>query len=66
MKLEELTPEAVALLRSLINNPHAIEDGPLLQRLMADRMVMGSPAKVHVTGAGKRLLMAYVLAGSEA
>lgn len=65
MTIEELTPEAAALLRSLIHNPRAIEDSPLLQLLMADRIVMGSPANVHVTGAGKRLLLAYVLAESE-
>ena len=56
MTIEELTPEAVALLRSLINNPQPMQDSPLLQLLMADRMVMGSPNKVHITAAGKRLL----------
>jgi hypothetical protein len=59
MTFEELTPEAVALLRSLVNNSRAIEDSPLLQMLMADRVIMGSPAKVHITAHGKRLLAAY-------
>jgi hypothetical protein len=62
MTIEELTPEAVALMRSLINNPQAVPDSPLLQLLFADRIVMGSPAKVHLTAAGKRLLMAYEVA----
>ena len=59
MTLEELTPEIVALLRGLVINPHAVDDGPLLQLLMADRVVMGSPAKIHMTGQGKRLLAAW-------
>lgn len=29
MAVEELTPEAVALLRSLVNNLHSIEDNPV-------------------------------------
>ena len=65
MTIEELTPEAVALLRSLVNNSRAIEDGPLLQLLFADRMVMGSPGKVHLTAHGKRLLAAYEAASRE-
>jgi hypothetical protein len=59
MTIEELTPEAVAILRSLINNPHAIEDSPTLQLLLADRLVMGSPNKVHATQSGLRLLSQY-------
>ncbi|KQX35350.1 hypothetical protein ASD04_15025 [Devosia sp. Root436] len=59
MTIEELTPEAVALLRSLVNNSHAIEDGPLLDLLRADRLVMGSPSKTHITASGKRLLAQY-------
>lgn len=59
MTIEELTPETVALLRSLVNNSRPIEDSPLLQLLFADRIVMGSPAKVHLTAHGKRLLAAY-------
>lgn len=59
MTIEELTPEAVAILRSLVNNPQPVEDSPLLHLLMSDRTVMGSPAKVHLTAAGKRLLAAY-------
>jgi hypothetical protein len=62
MTIDELTPEAVALLRSLINNPSPVEDSPLLQLLMADRMVMGSPTKVHLTGSGSRLIAAYAAA----
>jgi hypothetical protein len=61
MTIEELTPEAVALMRSLINKPQAIPDSPLLQLLQADRVVMGSSAKVHLTASGKRLLVAYEL-----
>lgn len=57
--MEELTPEAVALMRRLLHNPHAVEDTALLQLLMADRVVMGNPAKVHLTGQGQRLLAAY-------
>jgi hypothetical protein len=59
MTIEELTPEAAGLLRSLVNNSRAIEDSPLLQLLMVDRVTMGSPAKVHITAHGKRLLAAY-------
>lgn len=62
MDMEELTPEAVALLKSLVNNPHPIEDSSLLQLLMADRLVMGSPNKVHVTQTGLRLLGQHVAA----
>ena len=36
MTLEELTPEAVALMTKLVNNPQAVEDSPLLQLLLAD------------------------------
>ncbi|MGB3336942.1 MAG: hypothetical protein WBA73_07180 [Devosia sp.] len=61
MTIEELTPEAVALMRSLINEPQAIPDSPLLQLLLADRVFMGSPVKVHITMQGKRLLVAYEL-----
>ena len=49
MTIDELTPEAVALLKSLVHNSHPIEDSPLLRRLMAERLVMGSPNKVHIT-----------------
>jgi hypothetical protein len=59
MKAEELTPEAVALLRSLVNNSHAVEESPLLQLLSADGLVMGSSTKTHITAAGKRLLAQY-------
>jgi hypothetical protein len=59
MTIEELTPDAVALLRSLVNNSRPIEESPLLQLLMADRIVMGSPNKAHITAQGKRLLAAY-------
>lgn len=59
MNVEELTPEAVVLLRSLVNNSRPLDDSPLLQLLMADRVVMGSPAKVHITAHGKRLLAAF-------
>ncbi|HEY8360891.1 MAG TPA: hypothetical protein VIL30_25815 [Ramlibacter sp.] len=64
MTIEELTPEAVALLKSLVHNPHAIEDSPLLQLLMADRLVMGSPSEVHITQQGGRLLSQHEVAGS--
>ena len=59
MTIDELTPEAVALMRSLINKPQALPDSPLLQLLLADRVVMGSPDKVHITAQGKRLLAAH-------
>lgn len=61
MTIEELTPESVALLKSLVNNPHAIEDSPMLQLMMADRLVMGSPQRVHITGHGGRLLAAAAM-----
>ncbi|MBU1333233.1 MAG: hypothetical protein KJ944_17865 [Alphaproteobacteria bacterium] len=60
--MEELTPEALTLLKSLINRPHPVEDGPLLQLLLADRLVMGGPSKVHLTGSGKRLLAMHASA----
>lgn len=56
MTIEELTPDAIAILKSLVHAPRAIEDSPTLQLLFVDRMVMGSPAKVHCTAQGKRLL----------
>jgi hypothetical protein len=59
MTIEELTPEAVAILKSLVNNPQPIEDTPLLQLLLTDRLVMDSPAKVHATQTGLRLLAQY-------
>lgn len=62
MTVDELTPQALRLLRSLIDNPHAIDDGPLLQLLLADRLVMGSPDRVHLTGQGKRLLAKHAAA----
>jgi hypothetical protein len=62
MTIEELTPEAVAILKSLVNNPHTVEDSPILQILFADRIIMGSPAKAHLTASGKRLLAAYEMA----
>ncbi|MHA6690610.1 hypothetical protein [Devosia sp. A449] len=58
MTIEELTPEAIALLKSVVNNPHPIEDSPSLQLLMAGRLVMGSPNKVVITGMGERMLAA--------
>lgn len=59
MTLEELTPEAVALMTKLVNNPQPVEDSALLRLLMADRVVMGSPNKVCMTRSGGRLLAAY-------
>ena len=56
MTIDELTPEAITLLKSLVHNPQPIRDSGLLQLLMADRLVMGSPAKVHITQQGGRLL----------
>ena len=60
MTFEELTPEAAALLSSLVSRPHAVDDSPLLRQLMTDRLVMGNTNKVHVTGLGKRMLLAKV------
>ncbi|MBW4653451.1 MAG: hypothetical protein KME20_10520 [Kaiparowitsia implicata GSE-PSE-MK54-09C] len=62
MTLEELTPEALTLLKSLINRPHPIADSPLLQLLLADRLVMGEPTKIHLTGQAKRLLAIHAAA----
>lgn len=56
MTMEELTPDAVAILKSLVNNPHPMEDSPLLQLLFTDRLVMGSLRKVNITAKGGRLL----------
>lgn len=66
MTVEELTPEAAALLRSLVSNPQPLEDSPMLQLLLADRVVMGSPRKVHLTSQGRRLLVAYMATEVEA
>lgn len=38
-----------------------MDDSPLLRQLMTDRLVMGSTNKVHVTGLGKRMLLAKVV-----
>lgn len=59
MTLEELTPEAVSLLRSLIDRPRPIENSALLQLMIADRLVIGSPNKVHITQSGVRLLVEF-------
>lgn len=47
----DLSPEAVAILRSLINNPHHVEDSPALRELAGRRFAMGV-AKVHPTTMG--------------
>lgn len=60
MTEEELTPEAVAILKSLVGNPHQIEDSATLQLLIADRLVMGSQTKWHITSQGGRLLASVV------
>ena len=60
MKIDELTPEAISILKSLVSNPHAIEDSTTLQLLLADRMVMGSPAKIHITQSGRVLIAQYI------
>ena len=59
MTAQELTPEAIALLKGLINNPHPMEDSSMLQLLMSDRLVMGSPSKVHITQSGVRLIVEF-------
>jgi hypothetical protein len=56
MEHEELTPEAVSILKSLVNKPHPMDDSPTLQLLLADRLVMGSLRKVNITAKGGRLL----------
>jgi hypothetical protein len=62
MTWEELTPEAVSILKSLRGGPRPIEDTPFLQLLLADRLVKGSPDKVQITWLGSRLLAQYVAA----
>jgi hypothetical protein len=62
MTWEELTPEAVAVLKALRSGPRAIEDGPLLQLLLADHLVKGSPDKIQMTQLGSRLLGQYLAA----
>jgi hypothetical protein len=59
MELEELTPEAVAILKSLVNKPHPMDDSPTLQLLFADRLVMGSLRKVNITAKGGRMLARF-------
>ena len=56
MEIEELTPEAVAILKRLVNTPQPMEDSPILQLLFADRLVMGSLRKVNITAKGGRML----------
>ena len=56
MKIDELTPEAIAIMKKLLNSPQALEDSSTLQLLFADRVVMGSLNEVHLTAAGGRLL----------
>lgn len=50
-----LSPEAVAILRSLIDNPHHVADSPALRELLAPRYAMGV-AKVHATSKGGRYI----------
>lgn len=50
-----LSPEAVTILRSLIDNPHHDEDSPALRELLERRHAKGV-AKVHATGTGNRYL----------
>ena len=52
MDTPSLSPEAIALLKTLINSPHAVPDSPALQELFAVRYAMGSPAKAHATSNG--------------
>jgi hypothetical protein len=56
MTIEELTPEAIAILKSVVIAPRAIEESPTLQLMFVDRLVMGTPDKVVCTAEGKRLL----------
>ena len=65
MTVEELTPEAVALMKSLVNNAHPVDDTPLVRLLMADRVLMGSTNLAHLTRSGGRLLAAYRAAQME-
>ncbi|WP_052726312.1 hypothetical protein [Devosia epidermidihirudinis] len=51
MTTTPLSPEAVAILRSLINNPHHVEDSSALRELLDRRYAMGV-AKVHATTSG--------------
>lgn len=62
MTWEELTPEAVAVLKALLSGPGPLEDTPLLQLLLADRLVKGSPEKVQITQQAGRLLAQYLAA----
>ena len=59
MEIEELTPEAVAILKSLVNKPQPMEDSSTLQLLFADRLVMGSLRKVNITAKGGRMLAKF-------
>jgi hypothetical protein len=62
MTWTELTPEAVAVLKALLGGPRPVEDSPLLQLLLADRLVKGSPERIQITQQGSRLLAHYVAA----
>jgi hypothetical protein len=62
MTWEELTPEAVGILKTLLRGPRPLADTPLLQLMLADRLVKGSPEKIHITHLGSRLLAQYVAA----
>ena len=59
MKVDELTREAVAILKSLVSNPHPIKESPTLQLVLADRLVMASPSKTHITQSGRTLIAKY-------
>lgn len=52
MDTPNLSPEAIELLKTLINNPHPVADSPALQELFSIRFAMGSPSKAHATSNG--------------
>lgn len=56
MTIDELTPEAIAIMKLLQNNPQPMGESPMLQLLFSDRVVMGSLNKVHLTAMGGRML----------
>lgn len=61
MTIEDLTPEATAIMKSLMDNPHAVEDSSTLELLKAERLVMGNAQKMHLTAQGGRMLQQMAL-----
>lgn len=57
MDVPHLSDEALELLKLLEKGAKHVPPGPALDELAAQRLVMGSPLKTHITGRGVRLLV---------